>query len=242
MKKKLVSWLGLPVFFLSVFSLFFPGKVWAANSHCTSSGLGYVVGGSFCESEGFNCNNPIELSKEECEGMGYCWEVISAGTLATSQCFAPLNVTTSPDDCGYLGRDCCVDNVSEDYYCLEGQGEPTEGSLGLSCVCTNENEDDESYYSSSPEYINTAIGEIPTDINELITWLFPKLLGIGGIAAFIMIVVSGVQILTSAGNPDKIQGAKETITSAITGLIFIILSLFLLRLVGVDILQLPGLE
>ncbi|MGI6776171.1 MAG: pilin [Patescibacteria group bacterium] len=90
--------------------------------------------------------------------------------------------------------------------------------------------------------VQTALGCIPTDPIDLVKWLFPYLLGFGGLAAFGLIVFSGFQLMTSSGNPQKIQGAKETITSAVTGLIFIILSLFLLRLIGVDILGLPGLE
>ncbi|MBP8591044.1 hypothetical protein KBI33_01060 [Candidatus Shapirobacteria bacterium] len=88
----------------------------------------------------------------------------------------------------------------------------------------------------------TAFGCIPTDPMNLVKWLFPYLLGFGGLAVFGLIVFSGIQIIISSGDPQKIQGAKETITSAITGLIFVILSLFLLRLIGVDILGLPGLE
>lgn len=86
----------------------------------------------------------------------------------------------------------------------------------------------------------TALGCIPTDPTALIKWVFPYLLGLGGLVAFSLIVFSGIRILTSAGNPEAVQGAKETITSAITGLLFLILSLFLLKLIGVDILQIPG--
>jgi hypothetical protein len=88
--------------------------------------------------------------------------------------------------------------------------------------------------------VQTALGCIPTDPRELIKWVFPYLLGLGGLSAFALIVFSGIQILTSGGNPEKIQGAKETITSAVTGLLFIILSLFLLKLIGGDILGLPA--
>jgi len=88
----------------------------------------------------------------------------------------------------------------------------------------------------------TAIGCIPTDPTKLIKWAFPYLLGFGGLAAFLLIVFAGIQIMTSSGNPEKLKAGKELITSAITGLIFIILSLFLLRVIGVDILHIPGLK
>jgi len=88
----------------------------------------------------------------------------------------------------------------------------------------------------------TALGCIPTEPTELIKWIFPYLLGFGGLAAFLLIVFAGIQIMTSSGNPEKLKAGKELITSAITGLIFIILSLFLLRVIGVDILHIPGLK
>jgi len=88
----------------------------------------------------------------------------------------------------------------------------------------------------------TALGCIPADPEKLIKMFFPYLLGIGGTIAFGLIVFGGIQVMTSSGDPEKIKGGKELITSALTGLVFIILSLFLLKLIGVDILTLPGLE
>ena len=91
--------------------------------------------------------------------------------------------------------------------------------------------------------INTAIGCIPIDSStNFITWLFPKLLGIMGGIAFLLMISGGIGIITSGGNPEKIKAAQATITSAITGLLFAIFSLFLLRLIGVDILKIPGLN
>jgi len=88
----------------------------------------------------------------------------------------------------------------------------------------------------------TALGCIPTDPLDLVKWIFPYLLGIGGTIAFFMLIIGGFQIMTSGGDPEKIKAGKEQITAAISGLLFIIFSLFILRFIGVDILGLPGLE
>ena len=48
-------------------------------------------------------------------------------------------------------------------------------------------------------------------------------------------------VTTSAGIPDKLKEGSEIITSAIAGLIFVLLSVFLLNLIGINILGLPGL-
>ena len=65
-------------------------------------------------------------------------------------------------------------------------------------------------------------------------------MGIGGGIAFLLILVAGFMIITSQGSPDKIQAGKELLTSAIAGLLLIIFSVFILELIGVDILEIPG--
>lgn len=87
----------------------------------------------------------------------------------------------------------------------------------------------------------TALGCIPTsDLNGFVAWLLTRVLFIATGIAFLLMVAGAVQILTSAGNPDKVKAGGELITSAVSGLLLIILSAFLLKLIGVDILQIPG--
>lgn len=89
---------------------------------------------------------------------------------------------------------------------------------------------------------NTAFGNIDitneaTTIRDLITIL----IGIGGAISFVLIIY-GVYILSiSSGVPDKVNQGKELITSAVFGLLFCVLSLIIFRLVGVNILGIPGL-
>ena len=61
----------------------------------------------------------------------------------------------------------------------------------------------------------------------------------GGGIAFLLCVWGGLTIMLAGGNPEKINEGKEIIGSAITGLLFIIFSVFLLRLIGVNILKIP---
>ena len=44
----------------------------------------------------------------------------------------------------------------------------------------------------------------------------------------------------SRGNPDKVNDAKEQLTAAIVGLLFIIFSLVFLEFIGLDILGIPN--
>ncbi len=87
------------------------------------------------------------------------------------------------------------------------------------------------------EAIDTAIGCIPIgDTNEFIEFILRWAIGIGGGIAFLLIVFAGFQIMTSAGNPERLKAGQELLTSAIAGLILLIFSVFILRIIGVNIL------
>jgi hypothetical protein len=88
--------------------------------------------------------------------------------------------------------------------------------------------------------INTAIGCIHTDPGSLINSLFSVSLGIAGGIAFLMILLGSLQIQTSTGNPERVNQGREIIEGAIIGLLLIIFSVFILRVVGVDVLAIPG--
>jgi hypothetical protein len=89
--------------------------------------------------------------------------------------------------------------------------------------------------------INTALGCVPVEMDKFIAWLLPYLFGISGSIAFLLMVYGFFLMSTSQGDPKVIQGAKETITSAISGLLVSIFAVFLLRLIALDILKIPGL-
>lgn len=87
---------------------------------------------------------------------------------------------------------------------------------------------------------DTAFGDIATDQGGLIKTIFTVILSLSGGIALLLIIYSGYQLVLSRGNPEKVQGAKETITSAIVGLLFIIFSVAILQAIGVEILRIPG--
>lgn len=85
--------------------------------------------------------------------------------------------------------------------------------------------------------IDTAIGCIPfQDINELTKFFLRWALGIGGGIAILLIIYASFIIITSTGDPRRMQGGKELLTSAIAGVMLIIFSVFILRILGVNIL------
>ena len=253
---KTVYWRLLIFVFLLIGGLFLTNtdKVFAfcipdpVSSTCNEdydceNNLGSIVG-----------NNPAFCDTFDTES---CYEIVSDGSQNITFCFAAIGEPTpSPAPCGTLNYVCCP----PPNYC-QGSLVP-QATGGESCLCVEQDSpiptglpnppEDSSYdvcqgdtecqscFSSGKAW--TAVGCIPTNPTELVKWIFPYLLGFGGLATFLLIIFAGIQIMTSAGNPEKLKAGKELITSAIMGLIFIILSLFLLRVIGVDILHMPGLE
>jgi len=90
--------------------------------------------------------------------------------------------------------------------------------------------------------VNTALGCVPVEMDKFIAWLLPSLFGIGGGIAFLLMIYGFILMASSNGDPKAVQGAKETVTSAIIGLLICIFAIFLLRLITIDILKIPGIS
>lgn len=90
--------------------------------------------------------------------------------------------------------------------------------------------------------VDTALGCIPVEMSKFIAWLLPYLFGIGGGISFLLMVYGFIMMTTSGGDPKAVQGAKETVTSAIVGLLICIFAIFILRLIAIDILKIPGIS
>lgn len=106
----------------------------------------------------------------------------------------------------------------------------------------------ESERIKNPEYVDrkyqcdtvsTAVGSIPTDPAKFIRTIFTILLSMSGGWAVYLIITAGYMLMFSQGDAEGVKEAREKITSAVVGLIFMLLSLVVLRVIGVDIFALP---
>jgi hypothetical protein len=92
--------------------------------------------------------------------------------------------------------------------------------------------------------LNTAIGCIAvlgsTDdfLGDILKWAVE----IGGGISFVLMLYADFVIMTSQGGPERLQAGKELLTSAVTGLILLIFSIFILKFIGIDILGLDRFE
>lgn len=87
----------------------------------------------------------------------------------------------------------------------------------------------------------TAIGCVDTSSTEgIVGKLMTVGMNIAGGIALLMILAAAFMFSTSEGEPKRTSEAKEILTSAIIGLIFIIFSVTILQFIGVNILHIPG--
>ncbi len=205
-----------------------------------------------------------------CEGTyggNACTEIVNIpGGQIFVNCYNKINQptpTTPPaQSCGFMGGICCQDEQNT-FFCRSGQGGPKVE--GTSCTCsTVEPTVVPTFINATPtpdpyvegtlgtntmdmfcdyegkDGINTALGCVPVETRAFTMWLLSIMFGVGGGIAFLLMVFGFVVIMTSNGDPKKVQGGKETVTSAITGLLVIIFAVFLLRLIAYDILRIPG--
>ena len=97
--------------------------------------------------------------------------------------------------------------------------------------------------SSGTVGIWTGIGCVYTDIRSFIQ---ETVLGVGiGLAggfSLLCMIYAAFMMQSSQGNPEKLKKAQELITSCIMGLMLVIFSVFILRLIGVNILKIPGFQ
>ncbi|MFA6005520.1 MAG: pilin [Patescibacteria group bacterium] len=88
----------------------------------------------------------------------------------------------------------------------------------------------------------TALGCLPTKIQDLVSQLFTLFSGLLAGFIFICIMWNGMKVMLSRGSPDAFKKAQEAITSCIIGLLVLLFSVLFLKVVGVDILKIPGMQ
>ena len=84
--------------------------------------------------------------------------------------------------------------------------------------------------------INTALGCLNPEPSALVQSILKFSVGVGGGIAFLLMIFGAFQMITSAGSAEALKAGQERFYSAIIGLLFLIFSVLLLKIIGVDIL------
>lgn len=79
--------------------------------------------------------------------------------------------------------------------------------------------------------IDNPIGENTMDAEDLIVRMLKGFLGILSLFALVMVIYGGFQYIYSAGNPEQLKKAKDTIVWALVGMAIAFLSLAIVNFV-----------
>lgn len=71
-----------------------------------------------------------------------------------------------------------------------------------------------------------------TSISGIVTRIIQILLAVAGLIAVIFLIVGGFRYITAGGNEETAEAAKKTITNAIIGIVIIILSFVIVRVIS----------
>jgi len=74
--------------------------------------------------------------------------------------------------------------------------------------------------------------EDSSEIGEFMEAVINFAIPLSAVSVFVLLAFAAYKLMTSQGNPDKLQDAKEQISNAIIGFIFILLSVAILTLLS----------
>lgn len=148
----------------------------------------------------------------------------------------------------WVSKKATEDSVS----CTEGQPS-NEGQAGCTCLpiatfniaklCLNIDNSRErrDCIECSKNGVWTALGCFESSFSEFLTKnLLGWGIGLAGMISLLCVVYAAIKLQLSRGNPEKIKSTQEMLTSCIVGLLLIIFAVLILRVIGVDILRIPG--
>lgn len=214
-------------FFLGILLLF--SFVKNASADCKNKGL---LG---CGSGYNQCNNPTTCCSSLSECAQYnttgCTQVGSNQTSCESS--QPVACNQQMPNAGNIRRFCCDTQAACDAKKENIQQEITS-------KLAKPGDSNDVFCPGDKTEINTAIGCIhvlggtESFLGDVLKWA----VGVGGGIAFLLIVYASFLIMSSAGNPERLKAGQELLTSAISGLILLVLSIFVLKFIGIDILGL----
>lgn len=141
---------------------------------------------------------------------------------------------TSCDLCGWCGSE-VADKPTDWENCMKCLFPSTRRPADKK-PSTNE------YYPSHPEAKKnwTVVGCLDTAPGGFVIQIYKVIVSVAAGFALLAFIYGGFVVLTAGGSPEKVSGGKNIIMGAIFGLLLVLFSVFLLRLIGFEIIKIPG--
>lgn len=186
----------------------------------------------------FKCNGDIDsgVFKPDPATSGAVVNVLNCSSL-TNGSYTVLAGTPSPTGTGTAspGRATC------DFcgYC-EGGTKPGSWEKCRDCLYPGLTDTLTGNPTPVPGKSWTVLGCLSTTPGGFVQTFLKFFITIAGGLAFLALLWGGVTILTSSGDPQKLNSGREIIISSIVGLLLIVFSVFILKLIGFEIFKIPG--
>lgn len=81
------------------------------------------------------------------------------------------------------------------------------------------------------------VGDGSNDLQSTVVGIINAVIGVLGIVAVVVIILGGVQYMTSTGDAGKVKKAKDTILYGVIGLIICVLAFAIVNFVILNILK-----
>lgn len=91
----------------------------------------------------------------------------------------------------------------------------------------------ESVFSNLPSEKVIDLSDPNLSIGDIFSAALNYIFIIAGLGLFVFLVIGGFELLTSAGNPEKIKAAQTKLTSAFIGFLIIFVSYWLVQIIEV---------
>jgi len=165
-----------------------------------------------------------EISIVETANKNYQFPGCSASFIAQAFC--------EDETCDEVKTDASGNALVRDFELCEQILDPGERNLCKACFGGDDNDGNAGVW--------TAIGCIPAKPESIIKTFITIAISAAGGATFLLILAGAFRLSVSQGDPQATKEAKEQITAALTGLVFILLSITMLRFIGVTLFEIPG--
>lgn len=201
----------------------------------------FVNHGQECNNTNILCNpddvqdvfDPTPICGPADDGVMRClWpSAVDEGAtcLSTAECESGLRCELGT--CVRVDPDDDDDPLSAFNYCQQVPESSGQRQACIGCVSQGEPGD----------YAYTAVGCVPTEERGLVFSLVRLMFGVAGGLALLTILAGAFLYTISSGDSAKTKQARELITAAVQGLLFMIFSIFILQFIGGQILNIPGL-
>lgn len=90
--------------------------------------------------------------------------------------------------------------------------------------------------------VATDLGCLPSDPVGFIQKFYGWGLSLIGLVGLLFLIYGGYHVLTSGGNPDKLQKGKEYIVYSIIGLLLAFFGFVFIQFIAGGVLRIPGFE